>query len=102
MPAFLRCIMPAFVAVLWLSPVANAQVTEQQLNVRLLEFSKQKDDARVRKMVDEGADVNSRNRRGETTIDFGDVVIKGAISGDGGDGERIVISSVEVEGSVQR
>lgn len=47
------------------------------------------------------ADV-SQNRRGETTIDFGDVVIRGAISGDGRDGERIVISSIEVEGSVQR
>jgi hypothetical protein len=47
------------------------------------------------------ADV-SRNRRGETTIDFGDVVIKGAISGDGREGERIVISSVEAEGDEQR
>lgn len=44
----------------------------------------------------------SRSRRGETTIDFGDVVLKGAISGDGRDGERIVITSVEVEGSVEQ
>lgn len=44
----------------------------------------------------------SDNRRGETTIDFGDVVIRGAISRDGRDGERIVVSSIEVEGSVQR
>lgn len=48
-----------------------------------------------------GAEV-IRNPRGGTTIDFGDVVIKGVISGDSRDGERIVISSVEAEGSVQR
>jgi len=45
-----------------------AQVTEQQLNVRLLEFSKSQDEARARRMIEEGAAVNSRNRAGETPL----------------------------------
>jgi hypothetical protein len=45
----------------------------------------------------------SHNGRGETTIDFGgDVVVRGVITADGQDGERIVITSLEVQGSVQR
>lgn len=41
----------------------------------------------------------TRHRRGETTIDFGDVVITGVIRGD--EAETIVISSIVAEGSVQ-
>ena len=45
----------------------------------------------------------SDNGRGETIIDFGDeVVVRGVISADGYDGERIVITSLKVQGSVQR
>jgi len=47
---------------------AFAQVTEEHLNVRLLEFSKQQDEARARQMIAEGAAVNSRNRAGETPL----------------------------------
>jgi hypothetical protein len=49
-------------------PQARAQVTEQQLNVRLLEFSKQQDETRARQMIAEGAAINSRNRAGETPL----------------------------------
>jgi len=45
-----------------------AQVAEQQLNVRLLEFSKQQDETRARQMIAEGAALNSRNRAGETPL----------------------------------
>ena len=56
-------------AALMYSPAAPAQeVAGQQLNVRLLEFSKQQDEARARRMVVEGASVNSRNRVGETPL----------------------------------
>jgi hypothetical protein len=48
-------------------PLASAQVTEQ-LNVRLLEFSKSQEEARARQMIEEGAAVNSRNRAGETPL----------------------------------
>src|SRR6478672_3855975 len=68
MPVFLRCIMSVFLVALALGPLAAAEETEQQLNARLLEFSKQKDEARARKMVEEGANVNSRTRRGETPL----------------------------------
>ena len=47
---------------------AQPQDAELSLNARLLEFSKQKDAARVRKVVEQGAAVNSRNRRGETPL----------------------------------
>lgn len=40
--------------------------------------------------------------RGETVIDFGDIVIRGTISADGRYGDRIVITSLEVQGGVQR
>jgi len=49
-------------------PEALSQDTDQQLNLRLLEFSKQQDEARVRRLVEEGAAVNSRNRLGETPL----------------------------------
>ena len=55
-------------AALTYGPVAPAQVTEQQVNVRLLEFSKSQDEARARRMIEEGASVNSRNRAGETPL----------------------------------
>lgn len=47
---------------------ARAEVAEQQLNVRLLEFSKQQDEVRARQMIAEGAAINSRNRAGETSL----------------------------------
>ena len=43
----------------------------------------------------------SRNGQGETIIDFGEVVVQGVISGDGADTERIVITSLVVQGGVQ-
>ena len=44
-----------------------------------------------------------QTRRGETIIDFdGEVIVRGVISSDGAGGERIVINSVEANGSVQR
>jgi len=46
--------------------------------------------------------VVNRSRRGETTIDFGDVAIRGVISAEGRASEAIVIASIEAEGSVQR
>src|ERR1700741_498199 len=55
-------------AALTYGPTAAAQATEQQLNVHLLEFSKSQDEARARRMVEEGAAVNSRNRAGETPL----------------------------------
>jgi len=60
----LACALLALVS----SPLALAQVREEQLNVRLLEFSKQQDEARTRQMIAEGAAVNSRNRAGETPL----------------------------------
>jgi hypothetical protein len=59
--------LPLFAAVLY-GPTASAQGGEQQFNVRLLEFSKQQDEAGARRMVEEGGAVNSRNRRGETPL----------------------------------
>ena len=92
MPVFLRCIMPVFLAALALGPLAAAEETEQQLNVRLLEFSKQKDEARTRKMVEEGANVNSRTRRGETPL------VLWVKAGNAGmvDGHRSIISPHDV------
>jgi hypothetical protein len=44
----------------------------------------------------------SRNGRGETVIDYGDdVIVRGIINGGKG-ADRIVITSLEVQGSVQR
>lgn len=50
------------------SALRAQEITEQQLNVRVLELSKQKDAVRARKMVEEGAAVNSRNCAGETPL----------------------------------
>ena len=44
----------------------------------------------------------SRNHHGETTIDFGDIAITGVITAEGRDGESLVVTSIQVEGSVQR
>jgi hypothetical protein len=44
----------------------------------------------------------SRTGRGETTIDFGDMAITGVVTSEGLDGETLVVTSIEVEGSVQR
>jgi len=49
--------------------------------------------------------VVSRSRRGETRIDFGDIAITGVIRTEGGqdgEGETLVVTSIEVEGGVQR
>ena len=43
-----------------------------------------------------------RNHHGETTIDFGDIAITGVINAKGRDVETLVVTSIEVEGSVQR
>lgn len=48
-----------------------------------------------------GASVE-HNRTGETVIDFGTVTIRGQISADEASGDRIVISSVDVQGSAHR
>src|SRR5262245_46992181 len=60
----LACALGAFAS----AQQAWGQVAEQQLNVRLLEFSKQQDEARTRQMIAEGAAINSRNRAGETPL----------------------------------
>jgi uncharacterized protein len=67
---FLRGVAMAasLAAALLYGPQALPQETEKQLNVRLLEFSKQQDETRARRMVEEGASVNSRNRLGETPL----------------------------------
>ena len=45
----------------------------------------------------------SHNGLGETSIVFGhDLIVRGVISSNGHSGERILISSLEVKGSVQR
>ena len=62
-----RISLACALAALMSGPQARAQVAEQ-LNVRLLEFSKQQDEARARQMIAEGAAVNSRNRAGETPL----------------------------------
>ena len=48
-----------------------------------------------------GASVD-HNGTGETVIDFGAVTIRGQISTDGASGDRILISSVDVQGSTHR
>jgi hypothetical protein len=48
-----------------------------------------------------GASVD-HNGTGETVIDFGTVTIRGQISTDGASGDRIVVSSVDVQGSTHR
>jgi hypothetical protein len=48
-----------------------------------------------------GASVD-HNGTGETVIDFGAVTIRGHISTDGASGDRILISSVDVQGSTHR
>jgi hypothetical protein len=48
-----------------------------------------------------GASVD-HNGTGETVIDFGIVTIRGQISTDGASGDRIVISSIDVQGSAHR
>ncbi|MDA8359433.1 MAG: hypothetical protein M0Z95_24730 [Actinomycetota bacterium] len=48
-----------------------------------------------------GASVH-QSQTGETVIDFGIVTIRGQISADGASGDRIVISSVEVQGGAHR
>jgi hypothetical protein len=48
-----------------------------------------------------GASVD-HNGTGETVIAFGTVTIRGQISTDGASGDRIVISSVDVQGSKHR
>lgn len=48
-----------------------------------------------------GASVH-HNGTGETVIDFGAVTIRGQISADGASGDRIVISSVDVQGGAHR
>ena len=48
-----------------------------------------------------GASVH-HNGTGETVIDFGTVTIRGQMSADGARGDRIVISSVDVQGSAHR
>lgn len=42
------------------------------------------------------------NETAETVIDFGTVTIRGQISSDGASGDRIVISSIDVQGSAHQ
>jgi len=62
-----RITLACALAALMSGTQARGQVAEQ-LNVRLLEFSKQQDEVRARQMIAEGAAINSRNRAGETPL----------------------------------